>query len=113
MVSLAAAAILVMDIPWLLIQRYIIQDPFYSPPTSTFRILPALIVYIALGYLLIQQRSAIQAAITGAAVYAVYDFTLLAVRKDFSWFQAIADTTWGGILFYLSYQVFASVKKDI
>ena len=101
----AAGAILILDIPWLLVQKMVIQDPFYSGPQGTFRFIPAIIVYLALGYLLLQQTSATSAAAVGAATYAVYDFTLLAVRKDFSWFQAIADTTWGGILFYLAYQV--------
>ncbi len=105
----AAGAILILDIPWLLVQKMVIQDPFYSGPQGTFRLIPAVIVYLALGYLLLQQTSAANAALVGAATYAVYDFTLLAVRKDFSWFQAIADTLWGGLLFYLSYQVLQKI----
>jgi uncharacterized membrane protein len=107
----AAGAILVLDIPWLLIQNMIIRDPFYTGPQGTFRFIPAIIVYLALGYLLLLAESASSAALIGAATYAVYDFTLLAIRKDFSWSQAIADTIWGGILFYLAYQVLEEMKK--
>ena len=107
----AAGAILVLDIPWLLVQNMIIRDPFYSGPQGTFRLIPAIIVYLALGYLLLLAKSASSAALIGAATYAVYDFTLLTVRKDFTWFQAIADTVWGGILFYLAYQVLGEVNK--
>lgn len=107
----AAGAILILDIPWLLAQRMIIQDPFYTGPQGTFRFIPAVLVYFALAYLLLLAESASGAFLIGATTYAVYDFTLLAVRKDFSWFQAIADTTWGGILFYLAYQVLEEIKK--
>ena len=105
----AAGAIAIVDIPWLVLQMLVIKDPFYSTPNAGFRLIPTIIVYLALGFLLLQQTSAQKAAMVGAATYAVYDFTLLALFKDFSWFQAIADTIWGGILFYLSYQVLEKV----
>lgn len=105
----AAGALLILDIPWLLLQKTVIKDPFYSSDQSTFRFFPALIVYFAMAYLLLLQKSASAAGMVGAATYAVYDFTLLAVRKDFSYMQAIADTTWGGILFYLAYQVLEKI----
>jgi uncharacterized membrane protein len=39
------------------------------------------------------------AFLTGAAVYAVYDFTVMAVFKDYPLYLALGDTLWGGILF--------------
>jgi uncharacterized membrane protein len=32
-------------------------------------------------------------------VYAVYDFTNVAIFEDYDWKFAIADSLWGGILF--------------
>ncbi len=66
-------------------------------------ILPAIVVYIALAYLLLLQKSMEAAFLSGAAVYAVYDFTNLTVFKDYTLGFAIADTLWGGVLFSLAY----------
>jgi len=59
----------------------------------------ALIVYIALGYLVYQVKSVQEAALMGSAVYAVYDFTSLAILKKYELGMAVADTVWGGVLF--------------
>jgi uncharacterized membrane protein len=70
-----------------------------------FRILPALIVYIALAYLLIQSKSIIQAIGIGIATYTVYDFTSLAILDKYDWRLAVADAVWGGVLFGSSWQI--------
>ena len=38
-------------------------------------------------------------ALSWAAVYAVYDFTVMAIFKDYPLYLALGDTLWGGILF--------------
>ena len=65
----------------------------------SFRILPALIVYVALTYLVQLPTSSAQAFLMGASVYAVYDFTNLALLTKYSPLMAVADTMWGGVLF--------------
>jgi uncharacterized membrane protein len=65
----------------------------------SFRILPAIVVYIALAYLVIQSENVQHAALVGAATYAVYDFTSLTLLKKYSPTIAVADTLWGGVLF--------------
>ena len=83
----------ILDIPWL---TYFAMPQF---PGAKFQLLPALIVYAALAFLLLQQTGVLGAFLNGAAVYAVYDFTVLAVFKDYPLWIAVADTIWGGVLF--------------
>ena len=71
---------------------------------------PALIVYVALAFLLLQQTSVAGAALSGSAVYAVYDFTNLLVFKDYDVSFAIKDTLWGGILFGIAYYIMKKLK---
>jgi len=67
-------------------------------------LLPAAICYIFLVfgiyYFIIQpKRSAIDAFLLGIVIYAVYEFTNLALFKKWTVLTAIIDTLWGGILF--------------
>jgi len=63
------------------------------------RVWAAGVVYVALAYLVSSVRTLREAAFTGAAVYAVYDFTNYATLKNYKLWIAIADTVWGGVLF--------------
>ena len=65
----------------------------------SFRIGPAVLVYVALAYLVLQIKTLTQAVLTGMATYAVYDMTNYALLTKYSPWVAIADTVWGGILF--------------
>lgn len=65
----------------------------------------AFVVYIALGYLVYQVKSVQEAGLLGAAVYAVYDFTSLAILKKYEWTMAVADTVWGSVLFAAVFSV--------
>lgn len=93
-----------IDTPWLLFTKYVIKDPFYTSG-GDMKLWAAVIVYIALAYLLLKQLSVKDAFFTGAATYAVYDFTVLAVRNDFRWTSAVLDTLWGGVLFAATFRV--------
>ena len=68
------------------------------------------IVYVALAYLLVQMKSLKQAAASGMAVYAVYDFTNLLTFKDYTLSFAIQDTLWGGVLFAIAYSVLEALR---
>uniref|UniRef100_A0A6C0KQ57 DUF2177 family protein n=1 Tax=viral metagenome TaxID=1070528 RepID=A0A6C0KQ57_9ZZZZ len=103
----------IVDAPWLILNTYIgipMFEKIQGAPVK-LQILPAIVVYVALALLLIQQTSALNAAITGSLVYAVYDFTNLATLKDYKLSFAIQDTTWGGILFGISYFLLDKIHK--
>jgi hypothetical protein len=57
------------------------------------------IVYIALAFLLLKERSAWDAFSTGVASYAVYDFTVATLFIDYPVWLGVADSLWGGVLF--------------
>jgi len=100
-----------IDAPWLyLTSPYVI--PIYEKiQGGPLKVAPlaAVVVYVALAWLLIQQTSVTGAFLNGAAIYAVYDFTNLTIFKDFSLAMAVADTVWGGCLFAISYYVLSLV----
>lgn len=102
----------IVDIPWLAFNSYVLKDPFYHGG-GQLRLWAALVVYIALAFLLLKAKSAKEAFAIGMATYAVYDFTLLAVFSKFSLTTALSDTLWGGILFYLSYMGVKFVQSEI
>ena len=70
-----------------------------------FRYASGFIVYLALGYLLLQTKSYKQAFLYGLTTYMVYDFTNYALLKDYDLKFAIADSLWGGILFVIVYHI--------
>ena len=68
----------------------------------SLRYIPALVVYLALAYLVTKTESPEEAFKVGVATYAVYDFTNLALFKHYTLSFAIMDTLWGGILLGLT-----------
>ncbi len=66
---------------------------------------PALVVYLAMGYLATLPKNPLDAFLLGLAVYAVYDGTNLATLAKYDWRFAIADSLWGGILFTILFLV--------
>jgi len=105
---LALLILPLIDAPWLFYQFKTSLGMFSTiqggAPIKT-RLWPAVVVYIALAYLLLKQRSALEAGLSGAAVYAVYDFTNLTIFKDYTMQFALMDTAWGGILFAAAYSI--------
>ena len=99
---IAFVLIPLLDAPWLYLQSEpsrIMFQAIQGGSKVVMTLWPALIVYIALAYLLLQQTSVIGAALSGASVYAVYDFTNLLVFKDYKLSFAVQDSIWGGVLF--------------
>lgn len=101
-----------VDTPWLAFNTYVLKDPFYQGG-GQLRLWAAVVVYVALAYLLLKTKSANEAFLTGAATYAVYDFTLMTVFSKFSLTTALADTLWGGILFYLSFMGVKFIQNQL
>ena len=104
---LAPFLLILLDIPWLWATSKISLGMFEKIQGTPvrFSLWPAVVVYIALAYLLLQQTSVQGAFLNGAAVYAVYDFTNLAILKDYTVQFAVMDTLWGGTLFALAHYI--------
>ncbi len=101
-----AILLFVVDLPWL----WFIGDSYSSAVKkiqggrdAVMSPLPGLVVYPAMTYLLLKAKSVEEAFLIGAATYAVYDFTVLAVFKDYPLYLAVGDTLWGGTLFAIVY----------
>ena len=107
-----AVLIVLIDLIWLSVihkpYARAVADIQQGEPMQT-RMLYAVVVYLALGYLLTQVHDAKHAFLLGASVYAVYDFTMLSLFKKYDVKLALADTLWGGILmgsaFYINKQM--------
>jgi len=99
--SLAAFVLLILiDLLWLVplssMFAGLVKDIQGHGPN--LRLGPAIVVYIALAYLVHRSKTVQDAFFMGAATYAVYDFTNLAIFEKYSPYLAIADTIWGGVL---------------
>jgi uncharacterized membrane protein len=102
---LAMILLPVLDIPWL---KFFAMPQF---PNARFQLVPALVVYAALAFLLLQQTGVLGSFLNGAAVYAVYDFTTLITHPSSSLSFAIADTLWGGTLFALAFFILDKLRN--
>ena len=96
----AILLLILFDMPWLFAIGETAQKLILRIQGSELRLrmLPALVVYIALAYLVTKTESPMEAFKVGVATYAVYDFTNLAMFKNYTLSFAIMDTIWGGIL---------------
>ena len=70
------------------------------------------ILIYGLNYFIIRKNKSIQeAALLGFFTYAVYEFTNLALFKNWSITTVIIDTLWGGILFGLTTAIVYKLKN--
>ena len=99
-----------VDSIWLIggssLSSKMIQDIQGSP--ITFRLVPAVIVYVALAYLVSIPKTSKEAFLLGLSTYAIYDFTNYAILKKYSLEFAFKDTIWGGILMTIVWNVVKS-----
>ena len=97
----AAVILFLVDLPWLMVSSPYVKDMVAKIQGSPlrFEFLPAIPVYLALGYLIQKAETVGDAFLMGLATYAVYDFTNLATLKNYSLAFALVDSLWGGILF--------------
>lgn len=102
-----AVLLALVDAPYLLLVAPMFRSMISSIQGSAlqFRLVAALPVYLALGYLLTLAGSVQQAALLGAATYAVYDFTNYATLKGYTLQFGLIDTAWGGTLFAIAFKV--------
>ena len=82
----------------------------------------ALVVYVALvgvWYVFIHpeikkkglKEALCKAFILGLCTYAIYDFTNMAILKDYRLDLAVIDSVWGGLLFSVSTYIFAFLRN--
>ena len=97
---LLAILIILVDIPWLWSSSGWSGQMVRNIQGSAieFNYIAALVVYLALGYLATIPQSYQEAFLLVFSTYAVYDFTNLAILKNYDLKFAMADTLWGGIL---------------
>jgi len=95
--------ILGIDLPWLYITQELSGKMFRSIQGAPIQVVwwAAVVVYIALAYLLLQTKEPMEAFGLGLATYAVYDFTNLATLRGYEPMIAVMDSLWGGVLFYI------------
>ncbi len=96
----AVLLLILIDVPWLFAigetaQRLVLR---IQGSDLKLRYAPALVVYLALAYLVTKTDSPMEAFKVGVAVYAVYDFTNYAMFKNYTLSFAIMDSIWGGVL---------------
>ena len=104
--------ILLVDLPWLMFTNSKVQSMIYSIQHSKLqlRILPSLVVYIALAYLATLPKNSKDAFLLGLCTYAVYDFTNLATLKQYTLQFALMDSIWGGVLFMIVFNIIKLIK---
>ena len=96
------------DMPWLTMmggQYNAIAKLIQGGEQVRMRPLAGLVVYPALAFLALKTTSLRDAFLTGAAVYAVYDFTVMAIFDKYPIWLAVTDTAWGATLFSLVWLV--------
>lgn len=101
-----AFVMFLLDLPWLSFiggNYSAIVQAIQGGREVRMRPMAGLVVYPAMAFLALRTGSFKDAFLTGAAVYAVYDFTVLAAFKDYPLYMAVADTFWGGVLFTAVY----------
>ena len=59
-----------------------------------------LLVLVLYKFIILERKSPTDAFILGLCVYGVFDFTNIAIFKNYKWIPAMLDTLWGGVLFY-------------
>lgn len=96
----ALVLLTVFDLPWLFLISGTAQKLVLRIQGSELqmRLAPAIVVYLALAYLVMQVETPLEAFKMGVAVYAVYDFTNATLFKNYTLSFAIMDSLWGGVL---------------
>jgi uncharacterized membrane protein len=103
-----AFIIFLVDLPWLSFiggNYSAIVQAIQGGREVRMRPLAGVVVYPALAFLALRTQSVKDAFLTGAAVYAVYDFTVFAAFKEYPLYMALADTLWGGTLFAIVHYI--------
>ena len=61
-----------------------------------------IIIFKIYYFIFLQNASLLYAFLLGSTTYGIFEFTNMAVLKDWSYKLVIIDTLWGGILYFLT-----------
>ena len=78
-------------------------------------LLGAILCYVALTsglyyFIIKDKRSIMDAFLFGLVIYAVYEFTTIALLKNWTWKTVAIDTLWGSILFAITTATVYKIK---
>ncbi|MCF3973334.1 DUF2177 family protein [Paracoccus salsus] len=80
----------------------LLADPFRLGPAAAFYAFYIVGVLYFVSVPALRDGAPVQALLAGALLglmcYGTYEFTSLAIMRDWSWQQVIVDTLWGGFL---------------
>lgn len=100
---------LLVDIFFLMLISKKISNIIYNIQGSQLKLnlIYATIVYLFVciqlyTFIIVPKASLQHAFLLGASTYAIFEFTNMAIFKEWSYQMAIIDTLWGGILYSLS-----------
>ena len=99
---LTAVLMFLIDLPWLSVvggDYNAIVRTIQGGREVRMRPLAGAVVYPAMAFLALKTGSLKDAFLTGLAVYAVYDFTVMAIFKEYPLYMGVADSLWGAFLF--------------
>jgi uncharacterized membrane protein len=110
-----AITMTVLDIAWISVFMGKAFTPMIEKiqgKPMVMRPLGGLLAYVAmigLFYTFKDDLTPLKAFLLGVGVFATYDFTNYALLSGWDLKTALIDTTWGGILFLLTYFVFKKI----
>ena len=60
-----------------------------------------LLILVLYKFIIVERKSPSDAFLLGFCIYGIFDFTNIAIFKNYSLLPALLDTVWGGVLFYI------------
>ena len=60
-----------------------------------------LLILVLYKFIIVERKSPSDAFLLGFCIYGVFDFTNIAIFKNYSLLPTLLDTLWGGVLFYI------------
>lgn len=110
--------LLCLDFIYLYIIKNYFKNQIYIIQNSTFtlNILSAILCYIIIifginYFIIIPNKSELDAFLLGIFVYGVYETTNKALFTKWKWTTVLLDTLWGGILFVLTTYIMKYIKN--
>jgi uncharacterized membrane protein len=59
-----------------------------------------LLILVIYKFIILERKPVSDAFLLGLCIYGIFDFTNIAIFKNYKLVPALVDTVWGGILFY-------------
>lgn len=60
-----------------------------------------LLILVLYKFIIVERKSPSDAFLLGFCIYGIFDFTNIAIFKNYRLLPAFTDTLWGGVLFYI------------